>query len=208
MTGAKTDRDAPLSSPGTPSTASADGRRLRSERNRQQIVEAMIELIEAGNPAPSAARVAEEAEVSLRTVFRHFEDMDTLYREIAREMLIRVRPILQRPFLQRSWQGRLRELLDRRIEAYEILMPVKVCSAMRRFQSDYLMHDHRQFLAMEHASIRTHLPEALADDPVRFQSISAAMSFDLWHRLRHDQGLPVETAREVVVDMVERLIER
>ena len=99
MTGAKTDRDAPLSSPGTPSTASADGRRLRSERNRQQIVEAMIELIEAGNPAPSAARVAEEAEVSLRTVFRHFEDMDTLYREIAREMLIRVRPILQRPFL-------------------------------------------------------------------------------------------------------------
>lgn len=165
-----------------------------------------MELIESGDMAPSAARVAEEADVSLRTVFRHFEDMDTLYREIAREIQARVRPILQRPFIERTWTGRLRELLERRMEAYEILMPVKVCSAIRRFQSDYLMQDHRQFLALEHAGLLNHLPAPLAEDPVRFQSISAAMSFDLWQRLRREQNLSVDAARKVMTDMLERLI--
>ena len=39
----------------------------------------MMNLIEGGDLMPSAARVAEEAGVGLRTVFRHFDDMDSLY---------------------------------------------------------------------------------------------------------------------------------
>ena len=59
-----------------------DGRRRRSVRSRQRIVEALLGLIRDGEMHPSAAQVAQKAGVSLRTVFRHFEDMESLNREM------------------------------------------------------------------------------------------------------------------------------
>jgi hypothetical protein len=58
--------------------------RLRSTRSRAAMVRAMMTLIRQGDMSPSAARVAEIASVSLRTVFRQFDDVDTLYREMTR----------------------------------------------------------------------------------------------------------------------------
>ena len=67
-------------------THTPDGRRLRSERNKQKIVTAMMELVREGDYDPSVASIAERAGVGLRTVFRHFDDVDTLYREISCQM--------------------------------------------------------------------------------------------------------------------------
>ena len=74
--------------------AASDGRRQRSERSRKDIVAAMFKLIRAGEMNPGAAQVAEAAGVSLRTVFRHFDEMDILYREIAALMEAEVLPIV------------------------------------------------------------------------------------------------------------------
>ena len=59
-----------------------DGRRLRSGRSRRQVIEAMFELLAEGDMTPSAVAVAERANVGMRTVFRHFEDMDSIYDEM------------------------------------------------------------------------------------------------------------------------------
>ena len=69
-----------------------DGRRERGRSSYRRIVEAMMELIVEGDLSPSAARVAEEAGIGLRTVFRHFDDMDALYAEITRTITERVMP--------------------------------------------------------------------------------------------------------------------
>jgi TetR/AcrR family transcriptional regulator of autoinduction and epiphytic fitness len=61
-----------------PAPATTDGRVLRGERNREAIVEALLELYQEGDPQPPARAIAERAGVSLRTVFQHFNDMDTL----------------------------------------------------------------------------------------------------------------------------------
>ena len=60
-------------------TGSPDGRALRSERSRQVIIDAMLELVGEGNLVPTAQQVAERAEVGIRTVFRHFSEMESLY---------------------------------------------------------------------------------------------------------------------------------
>ena len=59
-----------------------DGRHLRSQLSRDNIVTAMLELIEAGAISPSAEDVAARARVGLRSVFRHFKDMESLRREM------------------------------------------------------------------------------------------------------------------------------
>ena len=56
-----------------------DGRRLRSDRSRQVIVEAMLQLIDGGNLVPTAQQVADHAKVGIRSVFRHFEDMEAIF---------------------------------------------------------------------------------------------------------------------------------
>ena len=42
----------------------------------------MLELVAQGNLEPSADQIADIAKVGRRSVFRHFKDMDTLYREM------------------------------------------------------------------------------------------------------------------------------
>jgi hypothetical protein len=85
-----------------------DGRLLRGERSRQQIVDALFKLIRGGEMNPGAAQVAEAAKVSLRTVFRHFEEMDSLRMEMTAQMEAEIRPILQEPFEANDWRGRVR----------------------------------------------------------------------------------------------------
>src|SRR5260221_14667717 len=67
----------------------------------------MLELVRAGAISPNAEEVAERAGLGLRTVFRHFDDMDSLYREMAEAMRIELQPIVAAPFASRDWQGRI-----------------------------------------------------------------------------------------------------
>ena len=55
-----------------------DGRVARGERTRRALAEAMISLLEDGDARPTARRIAERAGVSLRLVFHHFDDLDSI----------------------------------------------------------------------------------------------------------------------------------
>ncbi len=55
-----------------------DGRRLRSERTRQAIIEAYLELLRRDLRMPTAAQLAERAGCSVRSIFERFSDLDAL----------------------------------------------------------------------------------------------------------------------------------
>lgn len=184
-----------------------DGRRLRSERSREQIIDAMFELIREGDMAPSAARVAERAGVGARTVFRHFDDMDSLYRELTERVEAEIMPLALRPFEAPDWRGRLRELVARRADLYERIFPFRVSGSLRRFQSEVLMDNHRRALLFERSVLRAILPDSLAGDPVLFAALDMVLSFPGWQRLRQDQALSAEQAEAVTAYAVERLID-
>jgi len=186
--------------------AATDGRRLRSERSREQIVKALLSLIRAGHVHPSAAQVAEAAGVSLRTVFRHFDELDVLRREMSAIVEAEVRPLLDAPIEGRSWRARLMGLAARRATIYERVLPIKVAAGVQRFQSDYLMQGHRHFLAMERRGLEALLPASIVSDAVLVEALDMAMGFQAWRRLRQDQGLSVEEAECVMRFVVERLI--
>ena len=60
-----------------------DGRRARGLRTRDAIVSALMELIAAGDIAPTAQRIADRAAVSVRSVYQHFTDVEGLYADAA-----------------------------------------------------------------------------------------------------------------------------
>ncbi len=62
-----------------PKSAKIDGRRLRSERTKQLIIEAYIALAEEMSPrVPTAAEIAERAGYSVRSIFERFPDIRAL----------------------------------------------------------------------------------------------------------------------------------
>ena len=66
---------------------SSDGRRQRSERSQTAIIEAALALMEEGTLVPTAQQIADRAGVGIRSFFRHFADMDSLFLA-ADEMLL------------------------------------------------------------------------------------------------------------------------
>ncbi|MDA8290111.1 MAG: TetR family transcriptional regulator [Actinomycetota bacterium] len=55
-----------------------DGRRARGERTRLAVIEALLGLAADGASHPTARQVADRAGVALRTVYHHFEDVESL----------------------------------------------------------------------------------------------------------------------------------
>src|SRR4029450_8701570 len=70
-----------------------DGRLARGERARAAIVDALLVLIESGELRPSAARIAQRAGVSLRSVFQHFSDVESLFAAAASRQTERLSPL-------------------------------------------------------------------------------------------------------------------
>ncbi len=105
---------------------SADGRRERSRSSRARIVQAMLDLVGGGHIAPSAAEVAEQAGVGLRSVFRHFDDMDSLYSEMSDAIEVRLMPVLLKPLAATEWKPRVRELAERRMTVFETMLPYRI----------------------------------------------------------------------------------
>ncbi len=102
---------------------SDDGRVMRTKDSRHKIVSTFLSLIRQGNISLSAEYVAKEAKVGLRTVFRLFNEMELLYREVATEVQKTFGPEVAKPWVSSVWQEQLEEILEREAEIYERLMP-------------------------------------------------------------------------------------
>jgi AcrR family transcriptional regulator len=185
---------------------SADGRKQRSERSKLAIVDAMLDIIMGGKMEPSAAEIAERAGVSARTVFRHFEEMDSLYSEMTERMEAQIMPIIQQPFTGDGWEAQLDQLLERRALIYEKIMPLKIAASIRRFSSDYLMLNYQRFLHLERTGLENVLPDAVRKNATMMSAIEMCAGFQTWRRLRQDQDLSVGQAADVVKLAVGKLL--
>ncbi len=184
----------------------ADGRRQRSERSRKQIIEAMFELMREGDIRPSAADVAERAGVGLRTVFRHFEDMETIFEEMTEELKTIVMPMVFAPYEATDWRGRLMEAVDRKAQIYELLFPMQVALLARRFGSEFLARQYNYEVNLVRSTLQSILPEAVVADKALFAAIEVNHTFATWRRLREDQSLSVEAATETIKRIMSALI--
>ena len=189
-----------------PSKPLVDGRRQRSRTNHAKIIAAGMELIGKGEYSPNAARVAEVAGVGIRSVFRHFEDMDALYRQLGAEVELKVWPIMLQPLEGVTWKERIVSLAKRRMTIQEITFHYRIASELRRFDSAYITDDIRRVLRIEFEMINACLSETARADTSGTAGIYALLSFANWQSLRNDQGLSAEDARNVVLRLLDRAL--
>ena len=187
-------------------TATEDGRRQRSDRSRRRIIEALFDLIGEGNMSPSAVDVAARAKVGLRTVFRHFEDMDSIYDEMTAELTEAVMPKIKAPYEAATWRERLMEIVEKRADIYETVFPMKVCMSLRRFQSDFIKEQYERDVTLMRSTLKAILPKEITSQRTLFAALETTLAFTTWRRLRQDQNLSVESTKESIRLMLNGLV--
>ena len=185
----------------------ADGRKHRSQKSQMLIVNAMLELVAQGNLEPSADQIAEIAKVGRRSVFRHFNDMDTLYREMTDSIAATMESIVQQPFQAADWRGQILELVDRRAAGFEKMKPFLLAGLVHRHRSAFLKAAHARFVGLLRDILVAVLPRDIARDTILVEALDMLLGFESWNRLREDQGLGVAKSKRVLKQAIESLLD-
>lgn len=185
----------------------ADGRRVRGQTNRRKIVEAMIGLVGEGVMSPGAQEVAARADVGLRTVFRHFDDMGGLYSEMSAQISARILPLISMKFVAADWRGRLAELIERRAMAFEMMLPFKSAADIIRHKSKFLSEEHDQLLKFNRGRLLEALSTEMRKQRNVIEALDLLLSIESWRRLRRDQGLSPAQAKATIAAAVAALVD-
>jgi AcrR family transcriptional regulator len=166
-----------------------DGRVRRSERSRTAIVQALLELIGEGSVSPTAQQVAERADVGVRTVFRHFSDMETLFSTMNDQLNEEVSSLFVEKVQTGSFQDRVDALVERRMTIFGKLAPYVRSSTIQRWRSAFLQSEHERTIRVMRRDLRRWLPEIESAPTEVADALEMILSFEAWNRLRVDQRL-------------------
>jgi AcrR family transcriptional regulator len=193
--------------------APPDGRNLRRDRNRDAVVTALLGMYREGNLGPSADQVAERAGISVRSLFRYFDDIDTLVQAAIARQQEHLAPLYA---LDASVDQPLVERVDRfvatRVRLLEEMGDVgRVARALAARQPMILAE-----LARIRGVLRKQLTSLFAVEldalpPAQRRATAAAAdvvssweSFDL---MRNDQGLSRDDAAAAMCATLLRLLD-
>lgn len=96
-----------------------DGRLLRANRTRDNVVDALLQLIDEGNLRPTAREIAARAGVSLRSLYVHFDDVEALFFAAAVRNEERGAKHIPESRTEGTFEARLLAFVQRRALIYE-----------------------------------------------------------------------------------------
>ena len=190
-------------------TKIADGRRQRTERSRKAMIDAALALIQEGNFAPTAREIAERANVGIRSFFRQFEDMDSLFLAVDAQISESVvDSFLNRGEREGTLEQRLDSLVTTYTDAFETHRNLLVATKSLRWSSQVLKDNYARYQKQSLKNKETWIPEFQSLLPEERQLADAYLSFEMWHRIREIQGMSVADARSVILTAFRKLIHR
>lgn len=167
-----------------------DGRRARRHRSRDLAVDALLDLLYEGVSRPTAQQVAERSGVSLRSIFRIFDDVQTLHTAASDRQMSRVRHLFVDIPTTGSLEERVAATVATTTRLYEVVAPIRRAALRAAAESDPL----QQQLQRARVWLRTEIDRVFVNelariaDPDVSAALEAALSFETWDQLRTTQG--------------------
>ena len=194
--------------------ARVDGRRLRSERTKQLIIEAYLALLREGSPSiPTATQIADRAGYSVRSVFEKFPDLLALRiaatdhaiavgtsqagpRNVEADRATRIATQVEtRAQTCETWLALWRAVNANQGDSPELKMRIKLMREAIRGRLELMYRPELETLA----------------EPMRrntLLSLELLTDFESWGRMREFYGLSIEQARAVWERAIDRLLPR
>ena len=174
--------------------SAVDGRVRRGVRSREAIVAALMELVGGGILQPTVQQVADRAGVGVRSVFRHFSEMETLHRAMDARLEVEARPLMIAADRSGTMAERVAALVRQRAAFFERIAPFKRSANLVRLRSTFLEERHRDLQRRLRADLSRWLPELAAAPAPVVEAIDLTTSFEAWDRMRSDQKLGPKAA--------------
>lgn len=187
-----------------------DGRTARANRTRAAIVDACISLVDGGDFRPTAPRIAEEAGVSVRSVFQHYDDLESLFSAVAERAVERVSLLLVRVDPELDFDAKLEQFVRQRSQLFEAVSPIRRAAAIQEPLSDTI----GRWLDLAAEYLRAEVIHTFGSDfdpadesaEVRLHAVDSALGWANWDALRQRSKLDVATAASTVRFTVGQLL--
>lgn len=183
-----------------------DGRTARRDRNRATVLDAVVDLFHDGNLSPGVHEIAHRSGISLRSVYRYFDDVDSLIAAAIERRIEQSRPGFR---LDRAGQGPLRDRIERfcraRVALFEDLRVV-YGAAMVRARLDREVADGlsrlRRSLSNQVEQMFAPELDLLDEEDLRMATLTLDIlsQFDSLEILRDTRALSVDDTVDYLVD--------
>jgi TetR/AcrR family transcriptional regulator of autoinduction and epiphytic fitness len=180
---------------------SVDGRAARSARTRRAIVDAMRALHDEGDLRPTAPRIAERAGVSVRTVWQHFDDLETLMVEAGRRDLEIASGFVEAIDPGLPAAERVVALVEQRVRMYEAMAPPWRAARLHAPFSTQLRANRDRMMELARAQVAELFAGEIAaadDAETLLDALVVATGWATWESLRTDIHLDVERAKKAL----------
>lgn len=190
----------------------ADGRRARRDRNRLRVLDAVVELFSEDQLVPTARAVAERSGVSLRSIYRYFDDQDDLLRAAIEHHFERMEPLATVDGLgEGSLPQRIEQLVAARLRLYRAVAPTARAARASASSHDLI---GREVARVRHALLRQierHFSRELDRlDPDEARAVLSTVDALCQHgaidHLDVQRGLPPEEIHDVLARALRRLL--
>ncbi len=192
----------------THSAEDTDGRRLRREKNRAAVIDALITLLDDGTYQPSASQIAARAGVSPRSLFRYFDDIDDLIQAATDQQTQLALPLLDLGIEpSEPTRAKIECLVRARIMTYEQVAPAARALrvvATRRQPAASALQRHRAFLANQLRELFA--PEAATYGEATLATLGVLCSFESYDLLRVVHGMSRAEASDALISAVGALL--
>ena len=185
---------------------SIDGRRQRSERTRLAIIDAALSLQEEGILVPTAQQISDRSGVLIRSFFRHFDDMETLFKAADDQLRDSYEALFIGGDRDGFLEGRVNRAVEQRSAAFEQLKNIFLGTKAQLWRYEMLRKNYARNQRGLRKDLEAWLPELKGLPEVDCESVHAIASFEMWNRLRSEQGLSEKASISVVQSTLIRLL--
>ena len=193
--------------------SAVDGRSLRRERNRQDIVDALLGLIENGETEISAALIASKAGLSERSIFRYFDDVNDLYRSVCDLAFSKeIEYALIDDAGVGSLDTKIENFVNQRVRIYT--MNEKIAPAARSFAFKNPIIKNQLVVGRKllRTQIMKHFAEELSVFDKQQQQVAVAIidsltTFEYYDMMRSDQKMSVQAIKSVLAESIRKALQ-
>ena len=167
--------------------------------------EVKTRLIDEGVLTPTAQQVAKRANVGIRSVFRHFDDMDSIF-ETTNELVYQN---VKHHFTGGDRSGALHTRVVHAVEqlanGYEAAKNFMLSGRIRMWNTPVIEKNYGLNQARLKKELENWIPEILNLDPQDRESAYALSSFDYWYRLTDHQKVSQEGTISLISKQIQQL---
>ena len=182
----------------------SDGRFARSQKTKDAIVKALLKLLR-NTPFPTAEQVAKESKIGLRTVYRQFKDMESIYLSLHEECTHSLSQMFNSDVdLDKPFKERLIFAISERLTIYEKYETLFIATISNAARLPILVNQVAESYQIMRERFIKIVPEIKNLSGIKSDLLFTRITFPPWFSLRkllkHDQKTIIN---ELSIDLME-----